>query len=106
MYDAYHRVFERCGLTFRAVEARVGRDRRRHESHEFMAVAAVGEDDFVWCPSCDYAANVEAGAGAAASDATAAGADEPPAMEDVHTPGPAGHRRASPSSWTSSRARC
>ena len=59
MYDAYHRVFERCALTFRPVEAQagvIGGD----VNHEFMAVAAVGEDDFVWCPSCDYAANVEA----------------------------------------------
>ncbi len=29
-------------------------------NHEFMAVASIGEDDFVWCTSCDYAANVEA----------------------------------------------
>ena len=59
MYDAYHRVFERCGLTFRAVEAESG-EMGGSESREFMAVAAVGEDDFVWCPSCEYAANVEA----------------------------------------------
>src|SRR6476661_3477172 len=59
MYAAYSRVFERCALTFRAVEAdsgEIGGD----VSREFMAVAAVGEDDFVWCPACDYAANVEA----------------------------------------------
>jgi prolyl-tRNA synthetase len=49
-----------------------------------MAVAAVGEDDFVWCPSCEYAANVEAarrGPVAAAPDGGA------PAMEEIHTPG-------------------
>ena len=59
MYDAYFRVFDRCALTFRAVEAdsgEIGGD----VSREFMAVASVGEDDFVWCPACDYAANVEA----------------------------------------------
>ena len=46
MYDAYCRVFERCGLTFRAVEAQSG-EIGGSESREFMAVAAVGEDDFV-----------------------------------------------------------
>jgi prolyl-tRNA synthetase len=59
MYDAYCRVFERCGFTFRAVEAQSG-EMGGSESREFMAVAAVGEDDFVWCTECDYAANVEA----------------------------------------------
>ena len=59
MYDAYHRIFERCGLTFRPVEAQAG-EIGGDVNHEFMAVAAVGEDDFVWCRSCDYAANVEA----------------------------------------------
>ncbi len=59
MYDAYHRVFERCGLSFRPVEAQAG-EIGGDVNHEFMAVAAVGEDDFVWCRSCDYAANVEA----------------------------------------------
>ncbi len=59
MYDAYGRVFERCGLAFRPVEAQAG-EIGGDVNHEFMAVAAVGEDDFVWCTSCDYAANVEA----------------------------------------------
>jgi prolyl-tRNA synthetase len=59
MYDAYTRIFTRCGLTFRPVEAQAG-EIGGDVNHEFMAVAAVGEDDFVWCTSCDYAANVEA----------------------------------------------
>ena len=59
MYEAYHRVFTRCGLTFRAVEAQAG-EIGGDVNHEFMAVAAIGEDDFVWCTSCEYAANVEA----------------------------------------------
>jgi len=90
MYDAYHRVFERCALTFRAVEADSG-EMGGSESREFMAVAAVGEDDFVWCSNCEYAANVEAarrGAGAIAG--VALGEDlerEQPPMEEVHTPG-------------------
>ena len=88
MYDAYHRVFERCGLTFRAVEAESG-EMGGTESREFMAVAAVGEDDFVWCPSCEYAANVEA-ARRGAADAVAAADSDHPALEDVHTPGVGG----------------
>lgn len=59
MYEAYRRIFERCGLTFRPVQAQAG-EIGGDVNHEFMAVAAVGEDDFVWCRSCDYAANVEA----------------------------------------------
>lgn len=58
MYDAYHKIFTRCGLTFRPVEGEAG-EIGGDINHEFMAVAAVGEDDFVWCKSCDYAANVE-----------------------------------------------
>jgi prolyl-tRNA synthetase len=83
MYDAYHRVFERCGLSFRPVEAQAG-EIGGDVNHEFMAVAAVGEDDFVWCRNCDYAANVEAavrGGVKAESD----GADTPP-MAEEHTP--------------------
>ncbi|MDQ1434634.1 MAG: prolyl-tRNA synthetase, partial [Actinomycetota bacterium] len=83
MYDAYHRVFGRCGLTFRAVEAASG-EMGGSESREFMAVAAVGEDDFVWCPSCEYAANVEAARRGEADPAPAA-ADAPP-LEEVDTP--------------------
>jgi prolyl-tRNA synthetase len=82
MYDAYTRVFERCGLTFRAVEAQSG-EIGGDVNHEFMAVAAVGEDDFVWCRNCDYAANVEAAARRAPEAGTPAVV---PAMEEVHTP--------------------
>jgi prolyl-tRNA synthetase len=85
MYEAYCRVFERCGLTFRAVEAESG-EIGGDVSREFMAVAAVGEDDFVWCKNCDYAANVEAARRDHAGQHADAGADIP-AMEEVHTPG-------------------
>lgn len=84
MFDAYHRVFERCALTFRAVEAQSG-EMGGGESREFMAVAPIGEDDFVWCASCDYAANTEA-ARRAHANVPAAGEVEPPSTE-VHTPG-------------------
>ena len=86
MYDAYHRVFERCGLSFRPVEAQAG-EIGGDVNHEFMAVAAVGEDDFVWCRACDYAANVEAAVrGAPANGEAAGGPGDEEAMAAVHTP--------------------
>jgi len=83
MYEAYHRVFVRCGLTFRPVEAQSG-EIGGDVNHEFMAVAAVGEDDFVWCRSCDYAANVEA-ARRGRVEGEQGTVDAPP-MEKVETP--------------------
>ena len=58
MYDAYTNVFNRCGLTFRAVEADGGAI-GGSGTHEFMVIADSGEAAIVYCPSCDYAANVE-----------------------------------------------
>ena len=58
MFDAYTRVFERCGLTFRAVEAGTGTI-GGSLSHEFQVLAASGEDAIVSCQRCAYAANVE-----------------------------------------------
>jgi prolyl-tRNA synthetase len=58
MYDAYTRIFERCGLTFRAVEADTG-DIGGDLSHEFQVLAESGEDAIVSCERCGYAANVE-----------------------------------------------
>jgi|tagenome__1003787_1003787.scaffolds.fasta_scaffold20983463_4 prolyl-tRNA synthetase len=85
MYDAYHRVFERCGLTFRPVEAQSG-EMGGDVNHEFMAVAAVGEDDFVWCKACDYAANVEAARRQSPDASIAPAPDTAPAKENVATP--------------------
>jgi prolyl-tRNA synthetase len=82
MYDAYQKVFERCGLVFRAVLGEAG-EIGGDINHEFMAVADVGEDDFVWCPGCDYAANVEV---ARMREPAAALHDGPP-MEAELTPG-------------------
>ncbi len=58
MYNAYTRIFERCGLNFRAVEADTGTI-GGSSSHEFMVLAESGEDAIVSCNSCRYAANVE-----------------------------------------------
>ena len=58
MYDAYTNVFNRCGLTFRPVEAESGAI-GGSGSHEFMVIADSGEAEIVYCNECDYAANVE-----------------------------------------------
>ena len=58
MYDAYHRIFKRCGLDFRAVEADTGTIGGSF-SHEFMVLAETGEDTLAACTKCSYAANVE-----------------------------------------------
>jgi prolyl-tRNA synthetase len=84
MYAAYQRIFTRCGLTFRAVEAQAG-EIGGDVNHEFMAVAAIGEDDFVWCTSCEYAANVEAARRHSRLHQEVPAIDAP-AREAVHTP--------------------
>jgi len=58
MFQAYMRIFERCGLNFRAVEADTGTI-GGSSSHEFMVLADSGEDAIVSCNACRYAANVE-----------------------------------------------
>ena len=58
MYDAYSAVFKRCGLDFRPVEADSGAI-GGSVSHEFMVIAESGEAQIVYCPDCEYAANVE-----------------------------------------------
>ncbi len=60
MFDAYTRIFKRCGLQFRPVEADSGAI-GGSDSHEFMVLAESGEAVIVYCPneSCGYAANVE-----------------------------------------------
>ncbi len=59
MYDAYTRIFQRFGLEFRAVAADNGAI-GGSGSHEFHVIADTGEDALVYCPSSDYAANMEA----------------------------------------------
>lgn len=58
MYDAYTRIFTRCGLIFRAVEADSGAI-GGSDTHEFVVLADTGEAEIVYCTSCDYAADVE-----------------------------------------------
>jgi prolyl-tRNA synthetase len=59
MHDAYGRIFERFGLQFRAVAADNGAI-GGSGSHEFHVIADTGEDALVYCPTSDYAANMEA----------------------------------------------
>jgi prolyl-tRNA synthetase len=84
MFDAYTRVFTRCGLTFRPVEGEAGQ-MGGDVNHEFMAVAAVGEDAFVWCKNCDFAANTQVATRGAPADVETE-SREVAAMEKVHTP--------------------
>ena len=58
MKAAYTRIFERCGLEFRAVEADSGAI-GGSGSNEFHVLAESGEDEIIYCDSCDYAANLE-----------------------------------------------
>ena len=58
MYDAYARIFERCGLNALAVEADTGVIGGKF-SHEFMIPAETGENEVVFCEACGYAANIE-----------------------------------------------
>ena len=58
MYDAYSRIFTRCGLEFRPVEADPGAI-GGSGTHEFMVIADSGEAAIAYCDSCDFAANVE-----------------------------------------------
>lgn len=84
MYDAYTRIFTRCGLTFRPVEADSGAI-GGNASHEFTALSEVGESDIAYCESCLMAANVEK---AACRDAEPSPESEAMLeLQEVHTPG-------------------
>ena len=85
MYDAYVRIFERIGLTFRAVAADNG-SIGGIRSHEFQVIADTGEDAIVYCPDSDYAANIEL-AEALVSDTPRGAAAQP--LQTVPTPGKA-----------------
>ena len=84
MFDAYTRIFTRCGLSFRPVEADSG-NIGGNFSHEFMVTAETGEDAMVHCTSCEYAANLEK-AEIFRPQEEAAHVMEYSPMEEVHTP--------------------
>ena len=83
MYAAYCRIFDRFGLVYRAVAAdtgAIGGDR----SHEFQVIAETGEDAIVYCPTSDYAANIELAEAVPLLDRRAAPAQP---LEKTPTPG-------------------
>ena len=83
MYDAYTRIFTRCGLYFRPVEADNGAIGGSN-SHEFQALTSVGESEIAYCENCDMAATTER---AACVDAAPETDVEMLPLEKVHTPG-------------------
>jgi prolyl-tRNA synthetase len=83
MYAAYCRIFDRLGLTYRAVAAdtgAIGGDK----SHEFQVIADTGEDAIAYCPTSDYAANIELAEAVALLNERAAPTEE---MKKTATPG-------------------
>lgn len=84
MYDAYVRIFHRCGLRTKIVEADTGA-MGGSSSHEFMVLADAGEDGLVECDRCSYAANLERAEGVRRGQV--AWGDAALAPEPVLTPG-------------------
>lgn len=83
MYNAYCKIFSRCGLKYTIVEAEsgpIGGD----ASHEFMVETDAGEDWLVQCAGCGYAANVERAVGAPI--ASSVPPHPLPTVQEVHTP--------------------
>ncbi|MDR1028759.1 MAG: proline--tRNA ligase [Clostridiales Family XIII bacterium] len=66
MYDAYEKIFSRCGLAFRPVDADSGAMGGR-DTQEFIALCEYGENDVVYCEHCEMAATAERAAGADAA---------------------------------------
>ncbi len=102
MFEAYNRIFCRLGLNFRPVEADAGTIGGDGGTHEFMALASIGEDTIASCTCCGYAANLEkaepgrkfadnAGPGRLLGNGSNAGAPASASMasepEKIHTPG-------------------
>ena len=88
MYAAYEKIFTRCGLAFRAVEADTGAI-GGSMSHEFQVLTETGEDVLVACDRCSYAANVEQADNRVVDPQTAAIPAATEALAKVSTPGKA-----------------
>ncbi|MEG1584112.1 MAG: proline--tRNA ligase [Anaerovorax sp.] len=82
MYHAYEKIFDRCGLTYRAVEADTGAI-GGSASHEFTALSEVGESEIAYCEKCQMAATTER---AQCVDALPQTQEEGP-LDYVQTPG-------------------
>ena len=83
MYAAYERIFARMGLQYRAVAADTGNIGGR-ASHEFQVIADTGEDAIAYCPTSDYAANIEMAEAVALIERRPAATE---VMRKVPTPG-------------------
>jgi len=83
MYDAYKRIFDRCGVPTVPVLADSGAMGGR-DTHEFIFLTEYGEDSLLLCPGCGYAANAEV---AEFVKEPAHGDEEPAAVEEIDTPG-------------------
>ncbi|HAK37761.1 MAG: proline--tRNA ligase [Nitrospinaceae bacterium] len=84
MAEAYSRIFERCGLDFKMVEADSGTIGGSF-SHEFVVLADSGEDRIGFCDSCDYASNLEKAEARAAKPNSESTSEED--IKEVSTPG-------------------
>jgi prolyl-tRNA synthetase len=86
MFQTYKRIFTRCGLRFRPVEADTGAI-GGSQSHEFQVLAESGEDAIVSCDQCDYAANVQKAEIKPRRPAARDIIKETPTLQKVSTPG-------------------
>lgn len=82
MYEAYVRIFKRCGLDVKIVEADTGA-MGGSNSHEFMVLSSVGEAEIAYCKSCGYAANLEK---AECLDIAIKSSEEYGKVEQIYTP--------------------
>ena len=82
MLQAYRNIYRRCGLPVLLVEADSGAIGGK-DSHEFMVIAEGGEDEIIYCPGCQYAANADK----AESIKSKIDSEEPLPREEVDTPG-------------------
>ena len=103
MFQTYKRIFSRCGLRFRPVEADTGAI-GGSQSHEFQVLAESGEDAIVSCDSCEYAANVEKAEVKGTLPAARDIAQESPKLKKVATPGKKTVRRGRRVSKTTCRS--
>ena len=82
MKQAYQNIYDRCGLPTMMVEADSGAIGGK-DSHEFMVITETGEDQVIYCGSCEYAANLEK----AQSVKPEVPRESPLPLEEVSTPG-------------------
>lgn len=87
LYEAYETIFARAGLNVRPVEADAGAIGGEGSTHEFMALADIGEDTIASCTHCGYASNLEkAESGAARGGDTRNAPADIPKPTKLHTP--------------------